>query len=155
VSTRFLPRIQRYLGDIMAKTVREIMTPNPVTLPATSTVTEAAEAMKQHNVGDVLVMRDGTLCGIVTDRDIVVRGLAEHKNPEKAKLGDICSKDLVTAGVDQPVGAVIEQMRERALRRMPVVEGDRPVGIISLGDLAIDRDKSSALADISAAAPSR
>jgi CBS domain-containing protein len=139
----------------MAKTVREIMTPNPITLEASSTVVEAAEVMKQHDVGDVLVMRGGELRGIVTDRDIVVRGLAAHKDPAATTVGDICSGELITAGAGDPVDAVIGRMRERALRRLPVTEGNRPVGIISLGDLAVDRDKSSVLADISAAAPSQ
>jgi len=137
----------------MAKNVREIMTPNPITLQASSTIGEAAEAMREHNVGDVLVLKDDGICGIVTDRDIVVRGVAAHKNPAAVKLGDICSKELVTATVDDKVDTVIQRMRDKALRRVPVTEGGKPVGIISLGDLAIERDERSALADISAAAP--
>jgi len=138
----------------MATTVREIMTPNPVTLQASSTVAQAAEAMKQHDVGDVLVLKKGSLCGIVTDRDIVVRDVAEHKDPEKTKLGDICSSELTTASVDDSIDSVVKRMREKALRRMPVTEGGKPVGIVSIGDLALERDQRSALADISAAPPS-
>jgi CBS domain-containing protein len=130
------------------------MTPNPISLRESATLSQAAEAMKDRNIGDVLVMDDGGICGIVTDRDIVVRGIAAHKNPESASLGEICSKELITVNVDEDVDTVIQQMRERALRRVPVLQDGSPVGIISLGDLAVERDQRSALADISAAAPS-
>lgn len=139
----------------MATSVKEIMTPNPITLQASSTVTQAAEAMKQHDVGDVLVLqKDGALCGIVTDRDIVIRDVAERKDPEKTKLGDICSAELTTADADDSIDSVVAKMREKALRRMPVVKKGKAVGIISIGDLALERDERSALADISGAPPS-
>lgn len=139
----------------MANNVREIMTPNPISLRESATLSQAAETMRDRNVGDVLVMDDGGICGIVTDRDIVVRGIAAHKSPESTSLGEICSKQLITVDVDEKVDTVIKQMRQRALRRVPVVQDGSPVGIISLGDLAMERDDRSALADISAAAPSR
>ncbi len=148
--------LHRPKGDtIMATSVKEIMTPNPITLQASSTVTQAAEAMKQHDVGNVLVLeKDGALRGIVTDRDIVIRDVAERKNPEKTKLGDICSAELTTADVDDSIDSVVAKMREKALRRMPVVQKGKPVGIVSIGDLALERDERSALADISGAPPS-
>jgi len=139
----------------MAQNVREIMTPNPISLHESATLSQAAEAMRDRSVGDVLVMDDGGICGIVTDRDIVVRGIAAHKSPESTSLSEICSKKLVTADVDDDVTTVIGQMRAGAVRRVPVLADGSAVGIISLGDLAVERDKRSALADISAAAPSR
>ena len=137
----------------MPQSVRDVMTPNPKLCPATATVTEAAQFMRDSDVGDVLVERDGTVCGIVTDRDIVVRAIAEGQDPTQAKLGDICSRDLTTLTPDATVDEAIRQMREKALRRLPIMENDRPVGIVSLGDLAQERDVDETLADISAAPP--
>ena len=90
--------------------------------------------------------------GLVTDRDIVVRAVAGGRNPADIKVADICSSDLEAVQPDQSVSEAIRLMREHAVRRIPVVSEGRPVGILSIGDLAIDRDEESALADISAAA---
>jgi CBS domain-containing protein len=137
----------------MAQAVRDVMTKNPVMLQAGDTLVDAARRMRDEQIGNVLVMQDKSLCGIVTDRDITVRGIAEGKDPKQAHLGDICSKELVTISADRPVTDAVDLMRKKALRRLPVVEGDRPVGILSIGDLAVERDPKSALADISAAKP--
>src|SRR5437868_3203840 len=80
----------------MAQSVREVMTLHPVAMPAASSLTEAARQMKQRDIGDVIVLTDSKVCGVVTDRDIVVRALAEDRDPAATKLGDICSRDLVT-----------------------------------------------------------
>ncbi len=135
----------------MAQTVRELMTQNVVTLPRTAPLRDAARRMKESDIGDVIVMNDGTMCGVVTDRDIVVRAIAEGKDPRSSTLEDICSHDVVTIGPDDSIDQAAQLMRQRAVRRLPVVEGGRPVGIVSIGDLAIERDETSALADISAA----
>ncbi|HEV7918978.1 MAG TPA: CBS domain-containing protein [Solirubrobacterales bacterium] len=137
----------------MSTLVREVMTPDPVCLDPDSTVTEAAEQMRDKGIGDVLVVRDGNVTGIVTDRDIVVRVVAEHRNPDLTHLDEIQSADLETLAPDQPIDEAIRIMRERSVRRIPVIDGGRPVGIVSIGDLAVDRDRESALADISAARP--
>jgi CBS domain-containing protein len=135
----------------MTKVIRDIMTPDPEMLPTTATVIEAAHVMRDKNIGDVIVLDDCNVCGIVTDRDIVVRALATGGEPKSIKLGDICSKELTTVSPDSKLGEAIQIMREKALRRMPVLDNDKPVGIVSLGDLALERDRKSALADISAA----
>jgi signal-transduction protein with cAMP-binding, CBS, and nucleotidyltransferase domain len=135
----------------MAQKVRDVMTENLVTLPASTFITDAARQMRDADIGDVIVMNDGTMCGMVTDRDIVVRAVAEGVDPQFTKLNEICSHDLATIGPDEPVEDAIRIMRERAVRRVPVVEGGRPIGIVSIGDLAIERDEHSALADISVA----
>jgi CBS domain-containing protein len=137
----------------MATTVREVMTANLVTYPSTATVAEAAQAMREWDIGDVLVETNGRIAGIVTDRDIVVRAIAEGRAPGAVKLADICSELLVTVSPDDPIEEAVKLMRDNALRRMPVCEGDRAVGIVTLGDLAMERDGASALADISAAPP--
>jgi CBS domain-containing protein len=135
----------------MAQTLKDVMTPNPVTLPADTPVQEAARRMRDDDIGDVIVQEGDQLRGIVTDRDIVVRVLAEGMDVAATSLGQICSQDLVTLSSDAQIDEAVQLMRERAIRRLPVVDGGRAVGMVSIGDLAIDRDPDSALADISVA----
>jgi CBS domain-containing protein len=137
----------------MAQMIREVMTKDPTVLDARTPIVEAARAMRDGDHGDVLVSKDGELCGIVTDRDIVVRGVAEITDLSSAKLGDVCTQELATIAPTDKVDDAVRIMRERSLRRLPVVENGQPIGIVSLGDLAMERDPNSALADISAAPP--
>lgn len=138
----------------MAQSVREVMTKDPVTLMVDTAVVDAARRMKEVDIGDVIVLDESDqICGIVTDRDIVVRAIAEQKDPTTTNIGDICSRDVTTVSPDDSVGNVVRLMREKAIRRVPVVEGGKPVGVVSIGDLAVARDQESALADISAADP--
>ena len=132
--------------------VREVMTCDPIALAETATIEEAALAMREADVGAVLVMRRDALRGILTDRDVVVRFVADGHDPGGAFVGEICSSDLVEVGPDDSVDHAIALMREHALRRLPVVDdAGRPVGIVSLGDLACIRDPASLLGGISAA----
>ena len=137
----------------MAQTLKDLMTPNPLTVTAGTTIVDAAQQMRDRGIGDVIVTDGGKVCGIVTDRDIVVRAVADGGEPTTTTVGDICSRDLVTLSPGADVTEAVTLMRERALRRLPVVENGKPVGIVSIGDLAIERDEDSALADISAAPP--
>jgi CBS domain-containing protein len=136
----------------MAKKIRDVMSRKPVTLRLEDTVHSAAEAMKENDIGDVLVIdSENKIAGIVTDRDITVRAIAEGKDPSTTQLSDVCSSNIATIGPDAAVSEAVNIMRERAVRRLPVIDGDTPVGFVSIGDLAIERDERSALADISAA----
>lgn len=137
----------------MAQAVREIMTTNPDLLPSTATLLEAARKMRDKDIGSVVVTENGSICGIVTDRDLSIRAIADGKDPKKTKLGEICSRSLKTLAPDDAAETAVKLMREQAIRRLPVVENGKAVGILSLGDLAIQRDRDSALADISAAPP--
>jgi CBS domain-containing protein len=137
----------------MPQSIREVMTPNPVTIPADMSAADAARLMRDRDIGDVLVMEQDRLMGIITDRDIVVRAVATGQNPANVTVGDICSKELHTVEHTATVEEVIELMRGKAVRRVPVMDGICPVGIVSIGDLAIERDRESALGDISAAPP--
>jgi CBS domain-containing protein len=136
----------------MAQYIREIMTASPITLSADRPVSEAAVAMKENGIGDVMVTSDGVLCGLVTDRDLVVRVLAEGRDPNDTLLQEVCSRQLITLGPDDAVKEAVALIRQHAVRRIPVVEGGTPVGVITIGDLALERDEASALADVSAAA---
>ena len=130
------------------------MTRNPVNVRTTATLANAAQLMRDREIGDVLVVReDGSLCGLVTDRDLVVKGLAEGLDASSATIEEICSHNPVTLSSDQTVKDAVKLMREHDIRRLPVVDGGDLVGIVSLGDLAIEKDPGSALADISQAPP--
>ena len=131
--------------------VRQVMTARPITIDAAAPILQAAEAMRQNGIGDVVVKKDGKLCGIVTDRDIVVRALAVGKDPKSTNVEAICSRELLTASPDQDTSEAVSVMRQRAIRRLPVVQNGDVVGIVSLGDLALAMDRRSALGDISAA----
>lgn len=136
----------------MGQTIQEVMTHDPVALSASTPVTEAAQAMRDSDIGDVIVLDDGNqVCGIVTDRDIAVQVVADNRDASSTKLGEICSRDVATLEPTASVSEAVRLMSERAVRRIPIVDGGRPVGIVSLGDLAVTRDPESALADISAA----
>ena len=134
----------------MAQRVKDIMTPNPVSCPTDATITDVAKLMKDRDIGDVIVLDGQTITGIATDRDIVVRALAEGRDG-KTTIGEITSRDVVTMTPEDDVKKAVETMRSHSIRRLPVCEGGRPVGIVSIGDLAMERDQKSALADISAA----
>lgn len=137
----------------MPKQIRDVMTDAPLAVGPATTVTEAARAMRDRDVGAVLVMEGEQLRGLVTDRDLVVRVVADGGDIATTPVLDACSEEVITVGPDDPEGRAVDLMRGNALRRLPVVENNRPVGIVSLGDLAVDRDPGSALGEISASQP--
>ena len=135
----------------MARLVREAMTAEPICLASNTTVLEAAKRMCDYDIGDVLVTENGKICGVLTDRDIVVRALAEGRDCAQTTIGEIASNHLITITPDDPVSRAVELMRQHSIRRLPVCQDGQPLGILSIGDLALDRDPQSALASISAA----
>jgi CBS domain-containing protein len=137
----------------MSKKVKEVMSSSPIGLDESATLFEAARAMRDGDFGSIVVMKNGAVCGVVTDRDIVVRAVAEGKDPKSIKLGDICSGHVVSVTPDQSVDEAAEVMRDKAVRRVPVIDKGRLVGIVSLGDLAKEKDEGKALAEISSAPP--
>ncbi|WP_251091467.1 CBS domain-containing protein [Streptomyces sp. Caat 7-52] len=139
----------------MTQHVRDIMTSRLVTVEPQASVTAVAQKMRDEDIGIVLVIEGDDLRGLVSDRDLVVRALAEGGDPNEKTVTSACSDDLVTITPDEDLDHAVELMREHSVRRLPVVEEGHPVGIISIGDLAIERDASSALGDISAAKPNQ
>jgi CBS domain-containing protein len=137
----------------MGRTVEEIMTRDPRTVNADDPVIDAARIMRDSDIGDAVVMDGGQVTGIVTDRDIVVRGVAEGIDAESASVSEVCTTGVETIEPDASVDEALSRMREKDIRRLPVAKHGRPVGIISLGDLAVEREPDSTLADISAASP--
>lgn len=129
------------------------MVPNPVTVDVTTPVVVAARAMRDNAIGDVIVTDGEAVFGILTDRDVAVRGVATGDPLDKVTAGDLCTVGVLTLEADSPIDEAAQVMREEAVRRMPVVDRGHLVGIVTLGDLAIEREPHSVLSDISAAPP--
>jgi CBS domain-containing protein len=137
----------------MASQVKDLMTSDVARVDPHASLLEAARLMRDEDVGGVVVADGSELVGLLTDRDIAVRGVAENCNPESTEVTAVASKDLETLKPDDDLDAAVALMRERAVRRAPVVDNGEVVGILSLGDLAREKDRKSALADISSAPP--
>lgn len=138
----------------MAQKVRDVMTGPPVSVGPDTDLATVARTMRDENIGAVVVGEGDALVGVATDRDLVVRGLAGGGD-RTSKVGDVVSRDTATVGPDDDLDRAVRLMRERAVRRLPVVENGRAVGIVAIADLAMEKDENSALADISAAEPNR
>ena len=137
----------------MANLVQDVMTRNPKVVRTSATVKDAACIMRDSKIGDVIVVDDANkIRGIVTDRDLVVKALTSGSDPSKITIGSVCSKDVTSLKPTQTTDDAVKLMRDKSIRRLPVVEGDKLVGIVSLGDLAKSMDSGSCLGQISAAA---
>jgi CBS domain-containing protein len=141
--------------------ISEIMTPKFETINSTNTLTDAARKMKEFNVGFLPVQEGTSLIGVVTDRDIVIRALAEERDPDSTQVKEIISSDIVYCFEDDNIEDAVRLMEENQVRRLIVCRSDRtPVGIVSLGDIAVRTGEEclsgEALEQISEpAAPSR
>jgi CBS domain-containing protein len=133
--------------------LRDIMSPAPACIAPADTVLAAAKAMRERGVGTVLVLTDGQLSGLLTDRDITVRVLAENRDPQTTRIDEICSTDVAVLGPDDNVDQAARLVRERAVRRVPVLQDGVPVGVVSIGDLALEKAGSWALSGARAACP--
>jgi CBS domain-containing protein len=120
----------------MTKNIRDVMTPSPETVEADRSAVEAAQRMKQADAGMIPVVQDGKLVGTVTDRDIVIRVVAEGRDPQTTAVGEIASNDLVTVGPDQELGEALGLMASHQVRRLPVVEGETLIGVVAQADVA-------------------
>ena len=138
-----------------SRTVAEVMSTQLAMVTSDSTVADAARLMRDQDVGPVLVTDGDSLAGILTDRDIAIRVVAEGLDPGETRVADVASRSLATLSPQDTLDRAAEVMRTEAVRRLPVVEGGRAVGIVSLGDLAQEDESSDdagvALTDISAA----
>jgi CBS domain-containing protein len=132
--------------------IREVMTQDPISCPPTATLRDVACIMRDHDTGAVPIVEGGKLLGMVTDRDIVVRAVAEDGSASRTAR-DVCSADPVCATPEMSTREAEDLMSEHQVRRLPVVEGGRLIGIVSLGDLAVkegrDRRTGDTLQDIS------
>lgn len=126
--------------------IRDVMTPNPRTVSPNDTVQAAAQVMQAEDTGAVPVVEDGQVLAVVTDRDIVVRVVAEGGSLS-TPVGDIASKSVVCVSPEMSTREASELMSEHQIRRLPVVENNRLVGIVSIGDLAVKDGKDSRWGD--------
>jgi CBS domain-containing protein len=137
----------------MAMLVRHAMTESPKTATSEMTAADAAALMKQFDMGVVPVVDKGTLQGLVTDRDLVLRVVANRRDPDEVKLGDVLTKSPATVTPDTQLSEARDLMAHHKVRRLPVVKGEELVGILSLGDVALasasERAVGEALEDIS------
>ncbi len=120
----------------MSILVRHAMSGSPVTIGPNMNAADAAGMMRSEDVGVLPVVEDGQLLGLVTDRDLVVRVLAERRDPTQVQVGEIATRSPVTVTPDTKVADAREVMRKHKVRRLPVIKGDELVGILSLGDVA-------------------
>src|SRR5688500_17698663 len=126
----------------MAKTAREVMTENCECIGESETVLDAAQKMKDLNVGSLPICGDDDrLKGMLTDRDIVVKVLAAGKDPQSTTAGELGEGKPVTIGADDSVSETLATMKEHAVRRLPVIDGHELVGIVTQGDLAKEIDE--------------
>lgn len=137
----------------MALYVRQVMTPGVTAVAPDASLVEAAQLMRARGIGDVLVADDDQVLGVLTDRDITVRAVADGADPLTVHCLSICTPEPVTVAPDTAVSEAVRLMRRYAVRRLPVVENGQPLGMVSIGDIAEVHDPGSALADISRATP--
>lgn len=126
--------------------IRDVMTPNPRCVSPTDTIQSAACIMRDEDTGVVPVVENGRAVGIVTDRDIVIRAVAAGGQLNRP-VREIVTGDLISASPDMSTREAAELMAEYQVRRLPVVENDRLVGIVSIGDLAVKEAKDSRVGD--------
>ncbi len=131
--------------------VRDVMTPGPIGVDYHQSVGEAARAMRDWGVGAILVVSNESLYGLVTDRDLVVRAVAEARGADEP-VGPLSSGNLIGVDADADVHEAMRLMRQHAVRRLPVLEAGQVAGIVSLGDLAMQDEPDLAFAQLSAIA---
>jgi CBS domain-containing protein len=127
--------------------VRHAMTESPQTVKPSLTAGDAAALMKELDVGVMPVAEDGRLLGLVTDRDLALRVLAERRDPTEVQVGEIMTRSLVTVTPDMKLSEARDLMAERRIRRLPVMKGEELVGILSLGDVAMADASGRAVGD--------
>ena len=120
----------------MARSVRDTMTENPRSIGAGASVVEAAQLMREAHVGSLPITDDEKLVGMITDRDITTRVVAEAADPKMTSVGDVYSQDLVSVEPDQDLEEALRPMARHQVRRLPVVENGRLVGIVAQADIA-------------------
>jgi len=130
----------------MAKSVRDAMTEDPRSIGASASVVEAALLMRAEHIGSLPVTEDERLVGMITDRDITTRVVAESAAPETTSVGDVYSRDLISVEPDHDLEEALELMARHQVRRLPVVENGRLVGVVAQADIALkDTERTAQL----------
>jgi len=132
----------------MAKSVRDAMTENPRSIGASTSVVEAARLMREDDIGSLPITDDEKLVGMITDRDITTRVVAEAADPTSMSVESVYSRDLVSVEANSDLGEALRLMARHQVRRLPVVENGRLVGIVAQADIALkDNDKTAQLVE--------
>ena len=121
----------------MAKSVRDTMTADPRSIGASASVVEAARLMREEHIGSLPITDDDKLIGMITDRDITTRVVAEAADPKTMSVGDVSSRDLISVEPDNDLEEALQLMARHQVRRLPVVENGRLVGIVAQADIAL------------------
>src|SRR6187551_2406539 len=120
--------------------VRDVMTSNPVTCSSQASIADAAKVMAKEDIGPLPVVDADRLVGLLTDRDIVVRVVAEGRDPQSTTVGEVASTDLATVSPDENLDRALQLLAEQQVRRLPVVEGETLVGVVAQADIARQGD---------------
>ena len=134
----------------MAKSVRDAMTEDPRSIGASASVVEAARLMREQHIGSLPVTEDERLVGMITDRDITTRVVAESAVPETTSVGDVYSRDLISVEPNNDLEEALRLMARHQVRRLPVVENGRLVGIVAQADIALRKDETKTAALVEA-----
>ena len=140
----------------MAKTAREIMTQSAECIGENDSILDAAKMMAKHDIGAMPICgEDNRLKGVITDRDIVVKVIAEGRDPSQVRAGELGEGKPVTIGADDPISLAIKTMADHQVRRLPVIDGHDLIGIVSIGDIAqhADDDDTGSLLELISSAP--
>jgi CBS domain-containing protein len=127
----------------MARSVRDTMTGNPRSIDASASVVEAAQLMREGHIGSLPITHDGQLVGMITDRDITTRVVADAADHTTAPVGDVSSRDLITVEPDKDLDEALQLMAVHQVRRLPVVENGRLVGIVAQADVALRENEKT------------
>ena len=128
---------------MMAKSIRDAMTKDPRSIGASASVVEAARLMRQVDIGSLPITDGEQLVGMITDRDITTRVVAEAADLESASVGDVCSRDLISVEADDDLDEALQLMARHQVRRLPVVENGRLVGIVAQADIALSENEKT------------
>jgi len=138
----------------MALKVRDTMTGSPRSIDASTSVVEAAQLMREGHIGSLPITDDEQLVGMITDRDIAMRVVAEAADHTNTSVGDVSSRDLVTVEPDEDLDDALQLMARHQVRRLPVVENGRLVGIVAQADIALSENEKTAKLVEAISAPS-
>ena len=126
----------------MPQTVRDVMTEDPRSLGISASVVEAARLMREEDIGSLPITDDEKLVGVITDRDITTRVVAEGSDPNGTSVGDVYSGDLISVEPGQDIEVAVELMARHQVRRLPVVEDGRLVGVVAQADIALRENET-------------
>ena len=127
----------------MAKSIREAMTEDPRSIGQSASVVEAARLMREEDIGSLPITDDEQLVGMITDRDITTRVVAEAADPMKTSVGDVYSQDLITVEPGKDLDEALRLMARHQVRRLPVVENGRLIGIVAQADIALSENEKT------------